>query len=36
MLAAFSYVRNWIFSRERNQAGAAKRANEEELNHNEQ
>lgn len=36
MLAAFSYVRNWIFARERNQTGAAKRANEEELNHNEQ
>lgn len=36
MLAAFSYVRNFIFARERNQTGAAKRANEEELNHNEQ
>lgn len=36
MFAAFSYVRNFVFSRDRNQTGAAKRANEEELNHNEQ
>lgn len=36
VLAAFSYVKNWIFSRNRAETGAAKRANEEELNHNEQ
>lgn len=36
MVTAFSYVRNLIFSRNQNQTGAAKRANEEELNHNEQ
>lgn len=36
VLTAFSYVRNWVFSRNRNESGAAKRANEEELNHNEQ
>lgn len=36
VLAAFSYVRNWITSRNRAESGAAKRANEEELNHNEQ
>ncbi|XP_055325108.1 UBX domain-containing protein 4 [Sitodiplosis mosellana] len=36
MLAAFSYVRNWVFTRNRAESGAAKRANEEELNHNEQ
>lgn len=36
MFAAFSYVRNMVFARSRNDTGAAKRANEEELNHNEQ
>lgn len=36
MFACMSYVRNLIFARNRNQSGAAKRANEEELNHNEQ
>lgn len=36
MFAAFSYVKNLIFARNRNETGAAKRANEEELNHNEQ
>lgn len=36
MFAAFSYVRSWIFSRNQSQSGPAKRANEEELNHNEQ
>ncbi|XP_031618608.1 UBX domain-containing protein 4 [Contarinia nasturtii] len=36
MLAAFSYAKNLIFSRNRNETGTAKRANEEELNHNEQ
>lgn len=36
VIAAFSYLRGWVFTRDRNQTGAAKRANEEELNHNEQ
>lgn len=36
MFAAFSYVKGWIFSRNQSQSGAAKRANDEELNHNEQ
>lgn len=36
MFAAFSYMKNWMFARDRNQTGAAKRSNEEELNHNEQ
>lgn len=36
MFTAFSYVRTLIFSRNQNQTGTAKRANEEELNHNEQ
>lgn len=36
MFAAFAYVRNYFFARDRNQTGAAKRANEEELDHNEQ
>lgn len=36
VLATFSYIKNWIFSRNRTDSGSAKRANEEELNHNEQ
>lgn len=36
MLAAFTFAKNKIFSWNRRDSGAAKRANEEELNHNEQ
>lgn len=36
VIAAFSYVRSLVFARGRAQSGAAKRASEEELNHNEQ
>lgn len=36
MFAAFAYVRNYFFARQQSQTGAAKRANEEELDHNEQ
>lgn len=36
MYAAFSYLRNLVFARSRAQSGAAKRASEEELNHNDQ
>lgn len=36
MFAAFSYVRNLVFSRNQNQSRSAKRSNEDEPNHNEQ
>lgn len=36
VFAICAYVRNLIFARNQSQSGAAKRANEEELNHNEQ
>lgn len=36
VMSVFSYARNLVFSRNRNQSGAAKRASEEELNHNDQ
>lgn len=36
MFAALTYLRNLAFTRNRNDTGAAKRSNEEELNHNEQ